>query len=66
MEQAVSKIVAFCGERKSGKDFFCEHLERVEEGVQRLSFSDEVRRLVLTASGGPFRGRPRVACSAAV
>lgn len=41
----MSKIIALCGERKSGKDFFCEHLERVEEGVQRLSFSDEVRRL---------------------
>ena len=25
--------------------------------------SDEVRRLVLTASGGPFRGRSRESCA---
>lgn len=37
-------IVAFMGEYKSGKDFFCEHLVKTQ-GAVRLSFSDEVRRL---------------------
>jgi hypothetical protein len=37
-------IVAFMGEYKSGKDFFCNHLTRTH-GAIRLSFSDEVRRL---------------------
>lgn len=37
-------IVAFMGEYKSGKDFFCDHLVKTQ-GAQRLSFSDEVRRL---------------------
>jgi hypothetical protein len=37
-------IVAFMGEYKSGKDFFCDHLVATR-GAVRLSFSDEVRRL---------------------
>lgn len=37
-------IIAFTGEKKSGKDFFCEFLGE-KLGAERLSFSDEVRRL---------------------
>lgn len=37
-------IIAFTGEKKSGKDFFCEFLEQ-KLNATRLSFSDEVRRL---------------------
>lgn len=37
-------IIAFCAEKRSGKDYFCQDL--VEKyGATRLSFSDEVRRL---------------------
>jgi len=39
-------IVTFMGERKSGKDYFCDFLVR-EYGATRLSFSDEVRQLAV-------------------
>lgn len=37
-------VIAFMGERKSGKDHFCEFIEDKFHGT-RLSFSDEVRKL---------------------
>lgn len=40
-------IIAFMGEYASGKDFLCNHLVQ-NYGAQRLSFSDEVRRLAVT------------------
>lgn len=48
-------IIAFMGERKSGKDYFCEHLVQ-NWGATRLSFSDEVR----TLSNKAFRWLPTV------
>jgi hypothetical protein len=39
-------VVAFMGERKSGKDYFCEYIDKKFYGT-RLSFSDELRRLTV-------------------
>lgn len=41
----MSNTIAFIGERKSGKDFFVEHLMDTNLNVKRLSFSDEVRHI---------------------
>lgn len=40
----IKNIICFAGERKSGKDHLADFL-RDAYGVQRLSFSDEVRRI---------------------
>lgn len=39
-------VIALMGERKSGKDYFCEYIDKHFYGT-RLSFSDEVRRLAV-------------------